>query len=123
MISSCKIKTFNDERAVRDIIYSAIPRSVRLEKTKERENLRGMSDLELITRKTRMVIEFKRTYPKGEKKSSSRDEKASLREAVRQLESRHYGIVPFSPQTLFRVAMVISTEKKRILPEYCKEVE
>ena len=113
---------FDDERSVRDIIYTAIHRSINLEKSKERETVKGRSDLELITRKTRMVVEFKRTHPKGESGSAPRDAEASLAEAVAQLSSHHYGETPFSAQTLFRVAMVISTEEKRILPGYCSEV-
>ena len=63
-----------------------------------------------------------RTYPKGEKGLAPRDAQASLAAAIAQIESHRYGEAPFSVQTLFRVAMVISTEEKRILPEYCREV-
>ena len=113
---------FNDERSVRDIIYTAIHRTTRLGKSKERETVKGRSDLELITLKTHMVIEFKRTYPKSEKNVEPRDAEASLAEAIKQIETHHYGETPFSVQKLFRVAMVISTEEKRILSDFCRIV-
>ena len=113
---------FQDERSVRDLIFAALYVFAPLHIFKERESVKGFSDLELVTDQTHMVIEFKRTYPKGENKSESRDAKASLAEAIKQIESHRYGEAPFSVQTLFRVAMVISTEEKRILPEYCREV-
>lgn len=116
---SPKAAIFKDERSVRDIIFTALFLFAPLQLLKERESVRGYSDLELITSKTHMVIEFTRTYPKGETGSSPRDAKASLAEAIDQIESHHYGEAPFSVQTLFRVAMVISTEEKKILPEYC----
>ena len=115
--------TFLHECSVRDVIFSSFLQNRKLQVFKECVSLKGFSDLEMLTNKTHMVIEFKRTYPKDEEKGCFRDEKASLKEAIEQMKSHHYGEDPFSTRTLFRVAMVISTEKKRILPEYCKEVE
>ncbi|MBQ7585382.1 MAG: AAA family ATPase [Desulfovibrionaceae bacterium] len=112
---SCDCNIFNDERSVRDIIYAAIPQSLAVQKIKERITVKGRSDLELITRKTRMVIEFKRTKP-------DRDAKSSLQEAIDQLKSKNYGIEPFRNHYLYRVAMVISTDKKLILSEFCQEI-
>ena len=106
---------FQDERSTRDIIYAALPQEISLQKIKERETAKGYSDLELLTQKTHMVIEFKRT-------KADRDAKASLREAIKQIKSKNYGIGAFQNLELFRVAMVISTEKKSILPHYCVEV-
>lgn len=107
---------FKDERSVRDIIFAAIPQKISLQKIKERETLKGRSDLELLTTKTYMVIEFKRT-------SSQRDEIESLKEAIEQVKKNKYGIGSFSNRTLYRVALVISSEKKQILPEFCCEID
>ena len=108
-------RIFSDERSVRDIIYAALPQEIDLQKIKERETLKGHSDLELLTRKTHMVIEFKRT-------SQDRDANTSLQEAINQLKQKNYGIGAFKNLDLYRVAMVISTEDKAILPDYCQEV-
>ncbi|MBR3665240.1 MAG: AAA family ATPase [Desulfovibrio sp.] len=106
---------FEDERSIRDIIYAAIPQNISLQKIKERETAKGRSDLELVTRKTNMVIEFKRI-------KQNRDARASLSEAIRQIESKRYGIKPFNHRSLYRVAMVVSTQDKLILQEFCQEV-
>ena len=82
---------------------------------KERETVKGRSDLEILTRKTHMVIEFKRT-------NSKRNETTSLQEAIEQLQSKEYGIGAFQQLELYRVAMVISTEKKAILYDFCREI-
>ena len=111
--SDCNI--FNDERSVRDIIYAAIPQSIDVQKIKEHVTVKGRSDLELITRNTHMVIEFKRTKP-------DRNAASSLKEAIDQIKNKNYGISPFIRQQLYRVAMVISTEDKNILHDYCQEV-
>ena len=108
-------RIFEDERSIRDIIYAALPQEFYIQKIKERETLKGFSDLELLTKKTHMVIEFKRT-------TNTRDAKASLAEAVSQLKNKKYGIGSFQNRKLYRVAMVISTNDKAILPEYCQEV-
>ena len=106
---------FEDERSVRDIIYTALPQVIALQKIKERMTVKGRSDLEMLTRKTHLVIEFKRTYP-------SRDARASLAEAFRQMQRTRYGVGAFPSHTLYRFAMVISTEEKKILPNFCQEV-
>ena len=108
-------RIFDDERSVRDIIYAALPQEINLQKIKERETVKGHSDLEILTRNTHMVIEFKRT-------NKFRDAKASLNEAIVQIEGKKYEIGSFSSHSLYRVAMVISSEEKIILPEYCQEV-
>ena len=113
---------FTDERSVRDTIFGSLQRVLNLQLFKEQESLDGYCDMELLTQRTHMVIEFKRTYPKGEKGASPRDAEASLAEAIAQIERHHYGENPFCVQPLFRVAMVISTEEKKILPEYCREI-
>ena len=109
-------QAFQDERSIRDIIYANLPQNLDLQKIKERETVKGRSDLELLTRHTHMVIEFKRT--KG-----NRDAKASLEEAIEQIKARNYGISSFKTKILYRVAMVISTEEKKILLDFCKEVD
>ncbi|MBQ7457513.1 MAG: AAA family ATPase [Desulfovibrio sp.] len=106
---------FQDERSIRDIIYAALPQELYLQKIKERETTQGFSDLELLTQKTHMVIEFKRTRP-------DRNAKTSLQEAIEQLQNKQYGIGAFHHLKLYRVAMVLSTDSKSILPEYCREV-
>ena len=123
-VISIKSKVFEDERSVRDIIFAAILSFKNLEKYKEKESLKGFSDLELVTQKTHMVIEFKRTYPKdpNKPKSYSRSPRSSLNAAIMQLKNNDYWKLAFENKTLYRVAMVISTEKKKILPEFCKEV-
>ncbi|MBQ7457226.1 MAG: AAA family ATPase [Desulfovibrio sp.] len=108
-------KIFQDERSVRDIIYAALPQYIYLQKIKERETLKGFSDLELLTQKTHMVIEFKRTTP-------TKDAASALQEAIQQIQRKNYGAGAYHHLELFRVAMVISTEEKAILPEFCKEV-
>ncbi|MBQ7607783.1 MAG: PD-(D/E)XK nuclease domain-containing protein [Desulfovibrionaceae bacterium] len=108
-------KIFQDERSVRDIIYATLPQELSLQKIKERESAKGFSDLELLTRKTHMVIEFKRTTP-------NRDAQTSLNEAIEQIKNKDYGKGAFQNLKLYRVAMVISTEKKSILPNFCKEI-
>lgn len=108
-------KIFNDERSVRDIIYAALPQEINLQKIKERETVRGYSDLELLTRKTHMVIEFKRT-------TSDNDAEIALEEGIKQLKRKNYGIGAFPKLELFRVAMVISSEKKILLQDFCKVV-
>ena len=123
-VISIKSKVFEDERSVRDIIFASILSFKNLEKYKEKESLKGFSDLELITKKTHMVIEFKRTYPKDPNKPKcySRSPKASLNAAITQLKKHNYGKFAFENKTLYRVAMVISTEEKKILPAFCQEV-
>ena len=106
---------FNDERSVRDIIYAALPQNINCQKIKERQTVKGFSDLEIITRKTHMVIEFKRT-------KRGRNALASLQEAIDQLQSKNYGIGAFTDRVLYRVAMVLSTDKKAILHDFSKEV-
>ena len=108
-------KIFDDERSVRDIIYAALPQEPYLQKIKERETVKGFSDLEILTKKTRMVIEFKRTNP-------NRDAETSLQEAIKQIRDKNYGIVFFQNLELYRVAMVISSDDKAILPNFCMEV-
>lgn len=106
---------FKDERSIRDIIYAALLKIPSLQKIKERESVKGKSDLELVTSKTCMIIEFKRTYQK-------RGPLASLNEAIKQIQCNRYGRLYSMSHTQYRVAMVISSEKKMILPEFCKEV-
>ena len=106
---------FNDERSVRDIIYAALIKIPSVQKIKERETVKGRSDLELVTAKTCMVIEFKRTNPR-------RGKEASLNKALEQLKINRYGSLFSQTHALYRVGMVISTEKKMILHDFCKEV-
>ena len=121
-VVSPKSKVFLNEWAVRDTLFGSLQQVLHLQLFKEMESLEGYCDMELVTPKTHMVIEFKRTYPRGEKGKKPRNAEHALADAVAQIESHHYGETPFSVQTLFRVAMVISTEKKQILSEYCKTV-
>ena len=107
---------FNDERSVRDIIYAAIPRKINIHKIKERVTVKGRSDLEIITQKTHFIVEFKRTYP-------SRNAASTLKEAINQIQNNRYSIGSFQRHTLYRVAMVISTEEKAILHDFCQEVQ
>ena len=117
-------KMFYDERSVRDIIFATLTLDDSLIKFKEQQTSPGFSDLQLITDSTHMVIEFKRTYPKDPKypHKHQRSAKASLKEAIRQIKTHQYGKRPFQTRSPYYVAMVISTEEKRILPEYCQEV-
>ena len=106
---------FNDERSVRDILYTALPQVNALQKIKERATLKGRADLEILTHTSHMVIEFKRTSP-------TRDAKACLAEAIEQIRSKGYGIGSFQSHVLYRVAMVIASEEKALLPAFCQEV-
>ncbi len=83
---SSSSKTFNDENTIRDIIYSQIPQE-EINKAKEVINSQGYSDLELKTRKTRLVIEFKRIQESGgdsHKGCSQPDAYTSLRRNYRK---------------------------------------
>ena len=115
---------FYDERSVRDIIFAALTLVDSLTKFKEQQTSTGVSDLELITKTTHMIIEFKRTYPKDLENPNKyhRNAKTSLKEAIQQIKTHRYGKRPFQSQSRYYVAMVISTEEKCILPEYCQEV-
>ena len=62
-----------------------------------------------------MIIEFKRTTP-------ARNAEKSLQEAICQLQTKNYGLIPFQSHALYRVAMVISSEDKAILKDYCQEI-
>ena len=109
-------KIFNDERSVRDIIYAALTYIPSLRIIKERETSKGKSYLEIFTKKTCMIIEFKRSY------TGRRSAAEALKLAIEQIEKSRYGITFSSNYTLYRVAMVISTEGKIILENFCKEV-
>ena len=76
-------KIFTDERSIRDIIYAALIQIPYLQKIKERETVKGKSDLELLTNKTCMLIEFKRT-------SSNHEAETCLREAIEQVKKNRY---------------------------------
>lgn len=106
---------FNDERSTRDVIYAALIDVPLLQKMKEHETAKGKTDLELITKNTCMIIEFKRTY-------SRRGPEASLKKAIEQIKENSYGITFSETHTLYRVAMVISTDEKKILQDFCREV-
>ena len=120
-VVSINSKIFEDERSVRDIIFGTIIMVNSIQGIKENQTLKGFSDLELITSKTHMIIEFKRTYPE-KSKSSKRDPYEALALAMDQIKSRNYKNHPFEGKDLYRVAMVISTEEKMILPDFCQEV-
>ncbi|MBQ7456395.1 MAG: AAA family ATPase [Desulfovibrio sp.] len=112
---STQSKIFDDERSIRDIIYAALIRISSLQKIKERQTAKGMSDLELVTDKTCMVIEFKRTYP-------NRGPELSLKKAVEQVKNNQYGLLFSQSHEVYRVGMVISSEKKMILHDFCQEI-
>ena len=112
---SSSSKIFEDERSVRDLIYAALIEIPSIQQIKERDTAKGKSDLELITSQTCMIIEFKRTY-------STRGPRASLIQAIEQIKNNRYGIFLSQNYNYYRVAMVISTEEKRILQDFCQEV-
>ena len=62
-----------------------------------------------------MVIEFKRA-------TASYNPQNALQDAIEQLKNKNYGVTAFQSHELYRVAMVISTEKKIILPDFCQEI-
>ena len=112
---SMNSKAFGDENTVRDIIYALIPRDEVL-KSKEVMNSQGFSDLELKTRNTKLVIEFKRIADAG-------GEDNIIEKAFEQMRTRHYGETA-EPQKLIRAAMVISTGQRRlvawrVMPDSC----
>ena len=102
---SAESKAFQDENTLRDIIYSQIS-DERIIKSREKTNAFGYTDLELKTAKTRLIIEFKRSY------DGVSDNKA-MQKAINQIKDRHYG-ESNDYRKLVRVAMVISTAAKRI---------
>ena len=73
-------------------------------KTRENPNAFGYSDLELRTKKTRLCIEFKRSY-KG------KTENKALAQGIEQIRKRDYAC---SNQPTLRYAMAISTKKRAI---------
>ena len=103
---SANSKAFSDENTIRDIIYALIPRDDIL-KSKEVMNSQGFSDLELKTRQTKLVIEFKRIAEVG-------GEDKVIEDAFTQMRTRHYGETT-EPQKLIRAAMVISTGQRRLV--------
>ena len=117
-VVSINSKIFEDERSVRDIIFGTILMINSVQGIKENQTLRGFSDLELITSKTHMIIEFKRTYPGNPKHNPSE----ALFLAIDQIKNRNYSNHHFEGKSLYRVAMVISTEEKKILSDYCREL-
>ena len=72
-------KIFDDERSLRDIIYAALIKVPKLQKIKESETVKGSADLELITKKTCMIIEFKRI-------SKNLGPKLALTQAIKQIK-------------------------------------
>ena len=96
---------FNDEYTLRDLIFAIIPTDNEIFKLKEREYIKGHSDLELITRKTHLIIEFKLT-------NQNRSAKKSLAEGIEQVKSRNYGKTAFLSQKLFRIVLVHHIPKR-----------
>ncbi len=96
---------FNNENSIRDIIYARIPEKGIL-KSKEMNNCHGYSDLEIKTKATKLVIEFKRMR-------DGVSQKAAMKEALRQLATHEYGATPAEIE-IIRVGMVISPEERCI---------
>ena len=103
---SSNARVFDDENTVRDFIYVQLPRSGIL-KSREKCNLHGYSDMEIQTRTTKLVIEFKRI-----RKGVS--QKAAMKEALDQIRTHDYGVTPEDIK-LIQVGMVISPEQKKIV--------
>ena len=96
---------FNNENSIRDIIYARIPEKGIL-KSKEMNNCHGYSDLEIKTKATKLVIEFKRMR-------DGVSQKAAMKEALHQLTTHEYGATPAEIK-IIRVGMVISPEERCI---------
>ena len=96
---------FNNENSIRDIIYARIPEKGIL-KSKEMNNCHGYSDLEIKTKATKLVIEFKRMR-------DGVSQKAAMKEALHQLTTHEYGAPPAEIE-IIRVGMVISPEERCI---------
>jgi hypothetical protein len=96
---------FNNENSIRDIIYARIPEKGIL-KSKEMNNCHGYSDLEIKTKATKLVIEFKRMR-------DGVSQKAAMKEALRQLTTHEYGATPAEIE-IIRVGMVISPKERCI---------
>ncbi len=103
---SSNAKVFDDENTVRDFIYVQLPRSGIL-KSREKCNVHGYSDMEIQTRTTKLVIEFKRIRKGG-------SQKAAMKEALDQIRTHDYGVTPEDTK-LIQVGMVISPEQKKIV--------
>ncbi|MBO4336413.1 MAG: AAA family ATPase [Desulfovibrio sp.] len=106
---------FHDERSIRDILYAALIQIPALQKIKERETVKGRSDLELITHKTCMIMELKRT-------PTAQTAPDALQKAIDQMQRNRYGMLFSQTHSLYRVAMVISTQDRALLPEFCQEI-
>ncbi len=96
---------FNNENSIRDIIYARIPEKGIL-KSKEMNNCHGYSDLEIKTKATKLVIEFKRMR-------DGVSQKAAMKEALHQLTTHEYGATPAQIE-IIRVGMVISPKERCI---------
>ncbi len=105
---SSNSKAFSDENTIRDIIYSQIPQE-EINKAKEVINSQGYSDLELKTRKTRLVIEFKRIQESG-------GEDSAIKDPVSQMRTHLYRETTENIK-LIKAAMIICTAT-RSLTEY-----
>ena len=103
---SSNAKVFDDENTVRDFIYVQLPRKGFL-KSREKCNVHGYSDMEIQTRTTKLVIEFKRI-----RKGVS--QKAAMKEALDQIRTHDYGVTPEDIK-LIQVGMVISPEQKKLV--------
>ncbi|WP_406037822.1 AAA family ATPase [Succinimonas sp.] len=103
---SSNAKVFDDENTVRDFIYVQLPRSGIL-KSREKCNVHGYSDMEIKTRTTKLVIEFKRM-----RKGFS--QKAAMKKALDQLRTHDYGVTAEDIK-LIQVGMVISPAQKKLV--------
>ncbi len=106
---------FQDERSLRDIIYAALMKAPALQIVKERETVRGRSDLEMLTEKTHLVIELKRA-------SDACPPERAFKKALGQIQEKRYGKLFSEKRERYALAMVIASTEKKVLPQFCQEV-
>ena len=102
------LRFFEDERSVRDVIYTSLIMIPSIQQMKERDTVKDKSDLILITANTCLIIDFKRTC---EKMIS----KVSLQTMIQQMRKKY-------SRPVYHVAMVISSQGKKILHNFCELV-
>ena len=106
-----KINTFRKK----SLIYAALMKAPALQIVKERETVRGRSDLEMLTEKTHLVIELKRA-------SDACPPERAFKKALGQIQEKRYGKLFSEKRERYALAMVIASTGKKVLPQFCQEV-
>ncbi|MBQ7585037.1 MAG: AAA family ATPase [Desulfovibrionaceae bacterium] len=106
---------FKFEQAVRDTLYAVFLEIPNLQIFKEREYSRKNCYLALITPKTCLVIDFRKI-------SKEMGVEDSLKLAKEEVKNNPYTSLFSKTHKIYLLAMVISEEEKKILPDFSMEV-